>query len=47
MAYRELALGVSMKFAERERERDEEIKDESGRQQKGNCNCVLWMKVLN
>lgn len=46
MAYRELALGMSMKFAEREGERDE-IKDESGRQQKGNCNCVLWMKVLN
>ena len=49
MAYRELALGMSMKFAEREREkeRDDEIKDESGRQQKGNRNCVLWMKVLN
>jgi len=43
MAHRELALGMSMKFAER----DDEIKDESGRQQKRNRNCVLWMKVLN
>jgi hypothetical protein len=43
MAYREVALGMCKKFAER----DEEIKDESGRRRKGNCNCVLWMKVLN
>jgi hypothetical protein len=39
----EQALEMSRKFMER----NDEVKEENGRQQKGNCNCVLWMKVLN